>query len=142
MRNVIIAGVSAVALGLGSAAFAAAPNGASGQGQQTEIMQAQQKLHAQGLYKGKVDGIDGPQTQAALRRFQGKNGLQQTGQLDRKTEQKLGLNATGAATQGYGSSVPPAATDDGGKHSRPAPTPGAGGPSGMPEMGKSGKSAQ
>jgi peptidoglycan hydrolase-like protein with peptidoglycan-binding domain len=137
MRNVIIAGVSALALGLSSAAFAISPNGPSGQGQQTETMQAQHKLQAEGLYKGKVDGIDGPKTQAALRQFQGKNGLQQTGRLDRQTEQKLGLNTAGAATQGSGSSVPPNAADNG-KHGRPAAAPGAAGP----ETGKSGKTAQ
>jgi peptidoglycan hydrolase-like protein with peptidoglycan-binding domain len=131
MRNVIIAGVSALALGLSSAAFAISPNGPSGHGQQTETMQAQHKLKTEGLYKGKVDGIDGPKTQAALRQFQGKNGLQQTGQLDRPTEQKLGLNMTGAATEGSGSSQPPAATDNTAKHGM-APA----NPAGGPNMGK------
>ena len=134
MRKTIIAGVSAVALSFAGSAFAIAPHGQSGQAGQNQIMQAQQKLSAQGIYQGKVDGIDGPQTQAALRQFQGKNGLQQTGRLDRKTEQKLGLNAAGAS-EGYGSSTPPAATDNGGKHS-------AGGPSGMPQNGKSSKTQQ
>ncbi|HWI28882.1 MAG TPA: peptidoglycan-binding protein [Stellaceae bacterium] len=85
-------------------------DGQSAQRQQTEIMQAQNKLNAEGLYKGKIDGIDGPKTHQALLLFQDKYGLQQTGQLDRQTEQRLGLNTTGVATQGYGSSVPPAAT--------------------------------
>lgn len=139
MRNVIIAGVAALALGLSSGAFAISPNGQAGHGQQAETMQAQHKLKAEGLYKGKVDGIDGPQTQAALKRFQGKNGLQKTGQLDRQTEQKLGLNMTGAATEGSGSSVASKATK-GGTHSQAPATTGAGGSSTMPENG--GKTAQ
>ena len=141
MRKTIIAGVSAVALSFAGTAFAIAPNGPSGQGQQTEIMQLQQKLHAKGLYQGKVDGIDGPKTQAALRQYQGKNGLHQTGRLDQQTEQKLGLNKAGAATEGYGSSTPPAASDSS-KHSQPPAASGAGGPSGMPQNGNSSKTQQ
>lgn len=127
MRNVIIAGVSALALGLSSAAFAVSPTAPSDQGQQTETLQAQHKLKTEGLYKGKIDGIDGPKTQAALKQFQSKNGLQQTGQLDRQTEQLLGLNMTGAGTEGSGSSVPPGSTRNLAKHSMPPSNP-AGGP--------------
>jgi len=129
MRNVIIAGVSAVALTLSGAAFAAgADNGGAmnGQndtstsssmssgashsmksGQHGQIMQVQQKLQQEGLYKGKVDGVDGKETRSALKQYQAKNGLDQTGKLDSQTAEKLGLNTEGNATEGSGSSAPP-----------------------------------
>jgi len=93
-------------------------DGQSGQRQQTEIMQTQNKLSAEGLYKGKIDGINGPEMQTALRQFQDENGLQQTGRLDFQTAQKLGLNTAGIANQGSGSSVPPAATVNNGNTAR------------------------
>ena len=98
MRTLIVAGVSAMALTLGGVAFAAG-NGAAAD--HSEMMKVQQKLQSEGLYKGKLDGIDGKGTQAALKTFQKKNQLQQTGQLDEQTEAKLGLN------EGSGSSTPP-----------------------------------
>ena len=54
-----------------------------------EIKQAQQALADQGLYKGKVDGIVGPQTRRAVRQFQKSHGLSQTAQLDADTMQAL-----------------------------------------------------
>ncbi|MFV8754808.1 peptidoglycan-binding protein [Nannocystaceae bacterium ST9] len=45
----------------------------------------QQRLRALGYYFGKVDEDVGPQTQAALRRFQGKQGLSVTGEADDAT---------------------------------------------------------
>ncbi|HWI28139.1 MAG TPA: peptidoglycan-binding domain-containing protein [Stellaceae bacterium] len=69
-----------------------------------EIKQAQQKLQSEGLYNGQIDGIDGHETQQALKQFQQKNKLHQTGQLDEQTEAKLGLNE---ATEGSGGSQPP-----------------------------------
>ncbi len=56
-----------------------------------EIKQAQEKLKAQNMYKGQVDGVMGPETRQALMEFQKQNGLQQTGPLDDQTEQKLGI---------------------------------------------------
>lgn len=57
-----------------------------------QIKQAQQKLQSDGLYNGKVDGRAGPETQQALKQFQQKNQLQQTGQLDQQTAQKPGIS--------------------------------------------------
>ncbi|HUA51563.1 MAG TPA: peptidoglycan-binding domain-containing protein [Candidatus Sulfotelmatobacter sp.] len=54
-----------------------------------EIKQAQQALADQGLYKGKVDGIVGPQTRRAVRQFQKSHSLSQTAQLDADTMQAL-----------------------------------------------------
>jgi len=53
------------------------------------VKAAQQKLKAEGLYNGVIDGRIGPQTQAAVRRFQQQNGLKTTAMLDRDTLQRL-----------------------------------------------------
>jgi peptidoglycan hydrolase-like protein with peptidoglycan-binding domain len=65
------------------------------------VKQAQQKLKDSGDYKGQVDGKLGPQTAMAVKQYQQKNGLKQTGRLDRDTLAKLG-----AGTAGSGSSAP------------------------------------
>ena len=127
MRTLILAGVSAIALALGGAAHAAGSSSAgsgtthnptsmsSGSSSQaghamnassSEIKQAQQTLKSDGLYKGQVDGIDGPETKQALEQFQKKNGLKQTGSLDQKTMAKL--NGGSGQAVGAGSSTPPA----------------------------------
>ncbi|HYU11469.1 MAG TPA: peptidoglycan-binding domain-containing protein, partial [Stellaceae bacterium] len=83
--------------------------------------QAQQQLAAQGLYRGPVDGLAGPEMQRALARFQQQNGLRRTATLDPDTMNRLmasntrvnapraGANipATGPAV---GASTPPAST--------------------------------
>jgi len=56
---------------------------------QSDIQQAQQQLKAQGLYRGAVDGILGPQTEQALSQFQQQNGLPQTADLDQQTMTRL-----------------------------------------------------
>lgn len=68
-----------------------------------EVKLAQQKLQAEGLYKGKIDGIDGPKTRQALNEYQKQHGLKPTGRLDQNTLAQL----TGDQTSGAGSSVPP-----------------------------------
>lgn len=54
-----------------------------------EVRQAQQKLQQMGLYKGRIDGLYGPKTIAAVNQFQSKNGLPQTGALTSTTQQHL-----------------------------------------------------
>lgn len=75
---------------------AASPNSNSSQGgskqasmSQSDIQQAQQQLKAQGLYRGAVDGILGPQTEQALSQFQQQSGLPQTADLDQQTMTRL-----------------------------------------------------
>jgi peptidoglycan hydrolase-like protein with peptidoglycan-binding domain len=51
----------------------------------------QQRLRQQGAYAGEVDGIWGPDSQAALERFQQMHGLQVTGQLNQATVATLGI---------------------------------------------------
>ncbi len=59
---------------------------------QDQIMQAQQALDQKGFQVGKADGIVGPRTERALRNFQQKQGLQQSGQLDEQTLAALGVS--------------------------------------------------
>jgi peptidoglycan hydrolase-like protein with peptidoglycan-binding domain len=80
------------------------------------IKDAQAELQREGLYKGRIDGIDGPQTQQAVRDFQRREGLQQTAVLDQPTLERMNLTGeaqtaerTGADVAGSGTSSPPAA---------------------------------
>jgi len=56
------------------------------------VRKVQSRLRSLGFYRGGVDGIWGPATQAALERFQGGRGLQPNGQLNPATAQALGLD--------------------------------------------------
>ena len=56
------------------------------------VMQVQQKLNKEGFDAGNADGNWGPETAEAVKNFQQKNGLPQTGQLDQQTLSKLGIN--------------------------------------------------
>jgi peptidoglycan hydrolase-like protein with peptidoglycan-binding domain len=49
------------------------------------VREAQTELKRQGFYYGEVDGQEGAETSAAIRRFQIRNGLEVTGKLDVKT---------------------------------------------------------
>ena len=46
-----------------------------------DVASAQRLLKAHGLYQGPVDGILGPGTEEAVRRFEAKQGRAQTGRL-------------------------------------------------------------
>jgi peptidoglycan hydrolase-like protein with peptidoglycan-binding domain len=65
---------------------------------------AQQKLKEGGFYYGEINGSKDTETTAAIRRYQIRNGLKITGELDAETLHSLGVNSKPA--------------------SRPAPTPG------------------
>lgn len=69
------------------------------------VKQAQQKLKDDGDYQAQVDGKFGPKTAAAVKQYQQKNGLKQTGRLDRGTLSKLGVGSMSSS----GSSMSPAA---------------------------------
>jgi peptidoglycan hydrolase-like protein with peptidoglycan-binding domain len=67
----------------------------------------QEKLRQAGVYAGRADGVWGPESQAALERFQQTRNLQVTGQLNQATAATLGIppgellstrNAPAAAT--------------------------------------------
>jgi len=56
------------------------------------VSAVQSQLARQGYYRGVVDGVYGPQTRAALTRYQSNHGLQVTGSLTPATLQALGLS--------------------------------------------------
>jgi murein L,D-transpeptidase YcbB/YkuD len=78
-----------------------------------EITDIQQKLQADNLYNGKIDGIFGPETRRAVAEYQKQNGLRATANLDQQTRDSL-LGNMGTAT-------PPASAN----HMTPAPNQGA-----------------
>jgi peptidoglycan hydrolase-like protein with peptidoglycan-binding domain len=89
-----------------------------------QVREAQQQLQSQGLYRGRIDGILGPETKQALDRFQKNNGLSQIATLDQPTMDKL-LGNTGI---GQGSSTPPTVYHRAGTTTNPQPSfPGASG---------------
>jgi hypothetical protein len=68
-----------------------------------QVMEVQQKLQADNLYSGKIDGRMGPETRQALRSYQQQNGLRVTARLDRQTRDSI----LGNGAMGQGSSMPP-----------------------------------
>lgn len=80
-----------------------ARSASQGMGQQ-DIRQAQEALKSQGHDPGPIDGVMGSQTRQALREFQSKNGLKQTGNLDTETKQKLNIEGSSSgSSSGKGS---------------------------------------
>ena len=66
--------------------------------QTDDLRLAQQRLIDIGLLSGRADGIYGPKTAAALRDFQARNGLAETGKLDAATADALARYAERAAS--------------------------------------------
>jgi Putative peptidoglycan binding domain len=60
-----------------------------------QVREVQKKLNDQGFNAGPVDGVLGPNTQAAIKNFQESKGLEATGQLNQQTMDALGMEATG-----------------------------------------------
>lgn len=58
------------------------------------VRQVQAKLAQLGYYGGRVDGQIGSQTSAAIRRFQVAENLKVTGELNRQTLQRLGIEGS------------------------------------------------
>lgn len=56
-----------------------------------QLRAVQQTLKDQGFYYGEVDGEEGSETNAAVRRYQIRNGLEVTGKLNAETLASLGL---------------------------------------------------
>lgn len=59
---------------------------------------AQKKLKDEGFYYGEINGRKDADTTAAIRRYQIRNGLKITGELDTETQRALGLTSKPAAT--------------------------------------------
>jgi peptidoglycan hydrolase-like protein with peptidoglycan-binding domain len=62
------------------------------------IESAQQKLKDEGFYYGELNGKKDADTTAAIRRYQIRNGLQITGELNAETLRSLGLTSKPAST--------------------------------------------
>jgi peptidoglycan hydrolase-like protein with peptidoglycan-binding domain len=57
------------------------------------VRQAQSELKREGLYRGKVDGVVGPETTRGITAFQQREALRQSARLDRATRDRLNLRA-------------------------------------------------
>jgi peptidoglycan hydrolase-like protein with peptidoglycan-binding domain len=79
----------------GSATLAEAHGSAS----RSAVSNAQEQLKNDGYYNGRIDGIDGTMTHAAIRKYQRDNNLTVNGRLDRATRNKLGVQTTGEASR-------------------------------------------
>lgn len=64
---------------------------------QAAVRNVQQRLRSLGFYRGAIDGLWGPGTQAAIERFQQGRGLQSSGQVNPATLQALGLDPNNPA---------------------------------------------
>jgi len=64
------------------------------------VQSAQQKLKDGGFYYGEINGQKDTETAAAIRRYQIRNGLQITGELNPETLRSLGVTSKPASTPG------------------------------------------
>jgi peptidoglycan hydrolase-like protein with peptidoglycan-binding domain len=85
------------------------------------IESAQQKLKDSGFYYGEINGKKDPDTTAAIRRYQIRNGLQITGELNTETLQSLGLKSKPAQTPAARPAQTPGPTPPGFLEETPAP---------------------
>jgi Transglycosylase SLT domain/Putative peptidoglycan binding domain/LysM domain len=71
-------------------AMAASPATLASGGRNPQVAGLQVALRAQGLYRGPIDAISGPETVAAVRAFQRSQGLPVTGLADARTRAAMG----------------------------------------------------
>jgi len=76
------------------------------------IESAQQKLKDEGFYYGEINGKKDADTMAAIRRYQIRNGLQITGELDSETQRSLGVSSPTAPAPTRPSATPLPDTSD------------------------------
>jgi len=81
------------------------------------IKEMQSQLHADNFYDGRIDGILGPRTRIALRRYQEREGLTPTGEIDTVTLQRL----AGSGIPAAGGSLPLQPADQSGTSNSAAP---------------------
>lgn len=79
-------------------------------GNREHVRAVQQALKDKGHDPGAIDGVMGPRTQAALKEFQGKEGLKASGRMDSETLAKLGVQAKAGASADSGASASPSAS--------------------------------
>jgi peptidoglycan hydrolase-like protein with peptidoglycan-binding domain len=104
------------------AAGATAPGAPMAHDEQT-IRQVQERLKEKG-HDVSVDGEMGSQTQEALREFQKKEGIAETGQLDEQTLTALGVDTPAAGVTAPPAAPGPTAPTDPAKPADPAAKPG------------------
>ena len=109
--------------------------------QGNNISQAQQALNDQGFDAGPVDGKFGPQTQAAVKKFQASKSLTQTGKLDQQTLAALNTGSGNIASASTGDGANNAASPSSGTPAPTASTTSSTAPSGSPSMGANGSSS-
>ena len=63
------------------------------------VRDAQQALKDKGLYDGTVDGMNGPLTRAAVRKYQKQQNIAADGRLGPRTLDTLGVKNSGAGTE-------------------------------------------
>jgi len=93
-------------------------------GDREQVRAVQQALKDKGHDPGTVDGVMGPKTRSALRDFQKKEGIKDTGRLDQETMSKLGVEAktSSGGTSSTGTSASPATSPGGSSGSSSAPS--------------------
>jgi peptidoglycan hydrolase-like protein with peptidoglycan-binding domain len=84
-------------------------------GNKEQVKAVQQALKDKGHDPGEVDGVMGQKTQSALRDFQKKEGLKETGRLDSESASKLGVSMKTGAADGSSPSASPSTGQDGSK---------------------------
>jgi peptidoglycan hydrolase-like protein with peptidoglycan-binding domain len=67
-----------------------------------QIQQVQERLQAEGVDPGPVDGVMNPRTEAALRQYQEKHGLPVSGAADEATLRRLQIPTTPGGEAGTG----------------------------------------
>jgi peptidoglycan hydrolase-like protein with peptidoglycan-binding domain len=103
------------------AALSLIATAAPGQGDPA-ISSVQQSLKDQGFYYGEINGKKDADTTAAIRRYQIRNGLQVTGDLNAETRKSLGVKG-GATTTPAARATPPAIPRQPAPQPRVQPTP-------------------
>ena len=79
-----------MAIGIAFAGFVSAEENVAAGWADTNVRVVQEKLRDAGLYFGEIDGAYSSELAAALGRYQIRNGLPITGQLDEETSKALG----------------------------------------------------
>jgi peptidoglycan hydrolase-like protein with peptidoglycan-binding domain len=108
--------------------------GAANGGNREQVKAVQQALKDKGHDPGDVDGVMGPKTRGALKDFQKKEGMKDTGRIDQETMTKLGVEAKTSATSPAPGSVSPST-------SSPSASPSSTSPSATPSPSPSGSGA-
>src|SRR5438045_6708845 len=88
----------AVTIGIAFAGLVSADENAGAGWAEENVRVVQTKLHEAGLYFGDIDGAYSSELAAALGRYQIRNGLPITGQLDAETSKALGAKPAVAIT--------------------------------------------